>query len=251
MMMRIETFDYQRGHVTEWHEHDGGQFYWLTSGIMVVETEQAQWTVTPGSVGWFPAGLRHRAQVPGQLSGTSLYLHASTGAGLPLTPGIYGTDSFIQALLERLCAGPRPGFPADYSPSLLSLLAAEITNAVELPLQLLLPTDRRARNVADQLLAHSDSPLTQTQLAQRWGLSVRSLSRLFREQTGLSFCQWRQQAKVVTSLQWVLAGEPIAEVAARSGYANVSAFIEVFRERFGRTPGQLQLASAKSPLAGG
>nr|VUD30365.1 AraC family transcriptional regulator [Raoultella sp. NCTC 9187] len=158
---------------------------------------------------------------------------------------IYGTDSFIQALLERLCAGPRPGFPADYSPSLLSLLAAEITNAVELPLQLLLPTDRRARNVADQLLAHPDSPLTQTQLAQRWGLSVRSLSRLFREQTGLSFCQWRQQAKVVTSLQWVLAGEPIAEVAARSGYANVSAFIEVFRERFGRTPGQLQLASAK------
>ncbi|VDR29560.1 HTH-type transcriptional repressor of iron proteins A [Raoultella terrigena] len=84
--------------------------------------------------------------------------------------------------------------------------------------KLLLPTDRRARNVADQLLAHPDSPLTQAQLAQRWGLSVRSLSRLFREQTGLSFCQWRQQAKVVTSLQWVLAGEPIAEVAARSGY---------------------------------
>lgn len=245
MMMRIETFDYQRGHVTEWHEHNSGQIYWLKAGIMVVESGQAQWTVTPGSVGWFPASLRHRAQVPGKLSGTSLYLHLSTCTRLPQTPGIYGSDSFVQALLDRLCAGPRPGFPADYSSSLLSLLAAEIAHAAELPLQLLLPTDRRARNVADQLLAHPDNLQTQAQLAQRWGISVRSLSRLFREQTGLSFCQWRQQAKVVTSLQWVLAGEPIAEVAARSGYANVSAFIEVFRERFGHTPGQLQLGIAK------
>ncbi|MGE0971732.1 AraC family ligand binding domain-containing protein [Klebsiella sp. WOUb02] len=135
MMMRTETFDYQRGHVTEWHEHDEGQIYWLKTGIMVVETEQAQWTVTPGSVGWFPAGIRHRAQVPGQLGGTSLYLHLATCARLPPAPGIYGSDSFIQALLERLCAGPWPGFPADYASSLLSLLTAEIAHAAELPLQ--------------------------------------------------------------------------------------------------------------------
>lgn len=111
-----------------------------------------------------------------------------------------------------------------------------------MPLQLTLPVDRRARNVANQLLKNPACELDQTQLAQQWGLSVRSLSRLFTQQTGLSFSQWRQQAKVVTSLQWVLAGLPVSEVALRSGYSNVRAYIDVFRQRFGKTPGQLQNA---------
>jgi len=107
---------------------------------------------------------------------------------------------------------------------------------------LTLPVDRRAGNVANQLLKSPACELAQPQLAQQWGLSVRSLSRLFTQQTGLSFSQWRQQAKVVTSLQWVLAGLPVSEVALRSGYSNVSAYIDVFRQRFGKTPGQLQNA---------
>lgn len=208
---------------------------------MVVEMAKAQWTVTPGSLGWFPAGLRHQARFPGPFKGKSLYPDSAVCAAFPQAPGIYGADLFMQALLERICLSCQPDMAADYQRSLLTLLAAEIARAPQLPLQLRLPADRRARNIADYLLAHPETPMNQLQLAQHWGLSVRSLSRLFREQTGLSFSQWRQQAKVVVSLQWVLAGESIGEVAARSGYSNTSAYIDVFRARFGNTPGQMQM----------
>jgi AraC-like DNA-binding protein len=69
---------------------------------------------------------------------------------------------------------------------------------------------------------------------------VRTLSRIFINQTGLTFSQWRQQSKIVTSLKWIQEGIPISEVAERSGYGNVSAYIEVFRQRFGQTPGKFQ-----------
>lgn len=86
------------------------------------------------------------------------------------------------------------------------------------------------------IIAHPDSCLTRTELAEQQGLSERTLSRLFRQQTGLSFSQWRQQTKLVSSLEAVLAGNRIEGIAENFGYANTSAYIAAFRQHFGQTP---------------
>ncbi|OSN10245.1 transcriptional regulator [Lonsdalea iberica] len=238
--MQAKTFDYKQPHLTPWHEHESGQLYWLSDGVIVIETSRAQWTVTPGSVGWFPASLKHKAWVPATVSGRSLYLDPASSTALPSLPGIYGADSFILGLLERVFSEKNAPTSDNYRNNLLTLLGHEIARSDELPLHLTFPVDRRARNVANALLNNPGGAWDQAQLAKQWGLSVRSLSRLFRLQTGLSFSQWRQQAKIIVSLRWVLAGLSISDVAMMSGYSNVSAYIEAFRQRFGQTPGQLQ-----------
>ncbi len=149
--------------------------------------------------------------------------------------GIYSANHFVDGLLERACPDGLRKLSAEYLQSLLIVLGVEIASTSPLPLQL-----PRARNIADALLAQPDTLQDQAKLAQQWGVSVRTLSRLFREQTGLSFSQWRQQAKVVTSLYWVQAGLPVSEIATRSGYSNISAYIEAFKGCFGITPGQFQ-----------
>ncbi|WP_312949347.1 helix-turn-helix transcriptional regulator [Superficieibacter sp.] len=239
--METQQFKYHALHATPWHQHSSGQLCWLSQGIMVIETARAQWTVTPGSVGWFPPDLYHRAWVPGTATGHSLYLDPIVAGYFPDFAAVYAADHFIIALLMR-CQKSHLQNQQDYQDMLLKLLGYEIMHRSELPLELTLPTDRRARNIASELLKNPGSTLNQGQLAQQYGLSVRNLSRLFNQQTGLSFSQWRQQAKVVASLQWVLAGLPVSEVAFLSGYSNVSAFIEVFRQRFGKTPGQFRPA---------
>ena len=240
MLLTIRTIDHPRQHRTPWHVHESGQLYWVKQGIMIVETSQAQWAVTPGTLGWFPANLCHRAHFPVALQASGLYLGPSTSDLFPPVAGLYGADSFVQALLERLCRPIRPSMSDRYQKNLLTVLAEEVAFLPSLPLQLMLPLDRRARNVADHLLAYPDCALSQSQLAQQWGLSVRTLSRLFQEQTGLSFSRWRQQAKLVKSLSQVLAGVPVSQVAYGSGYNNVSAYIAAFRERFGMTPRQFR-----------
>ncbi|AOR59410.1 AraC family transcriptional regulator [Pectobacterium parmentieri] len=215
--MKIQQFEYGAQHSTPWHKHSSGQLYWLREGIIVIETVLAQWTVTPGSVGWFPPDLNHRAWVPGNVIGNNLYLDPVSSNHFPYHAGIYGADHFIIALLER-CNNSHIKHSEEYENLISNLLGYEIRQCSELPLELKLPTDRRARNVASELLKNPGCILDQSQLAQKWGLSVRNLSRLFNQQTGLSFSQWRQQAKVVASLQWVLLGLPVNEVASLSGY---------------------------------
>jgi AraC-like DNA-binding protein len=68
------------------------------------------------------------------------------------------------------------------------------------------------------------------------GLSPRTLSRLFRAETALSFAQWRQQARLTRCLEQLADGTPVAAVADGLGYASTSAFIAMFRRSFGDSP---------------
>ncbi|CDG22055.1 putative transcriptional regulator [Xenorhabdus poinarii G6] len=240
-MILIKKFDYFSQYTTPWHQHTAGQLYQIKRGVIAVETEKAQWSVTAGTLGWFPPGNRHRAVAIGAVEGISFYLDLDDCNLFPSSEGIYGADPFVLNLLDRTARRHDPDDSKEYKSSLMTLLGREIMRSPKLALNLPLPDDRRARNVADALLKNPECSWDQEQLALKWGLSSRHLSRLFRQQTGLSFSQWRQQAKIIASLPWVLAGQLISEIAERSGYRNVSAYIEAFKKRFGQTPGQFQI----------
>ena len=68
------------------------------------------------------------------------------------------------------------------------------------------------------------------------GASVRTLARLFRTETGMSFQQWRRQLRMTEALSLIAQGVPSAKVARAVGYASVPAFGAAFRETFGTTP---------------
>lgn len=215
--------------------------YWLESGVINVETGKAQWTVTPGSVGWTPKDCTHKVKFFTSVQVYVLNLEYSEAEGFPNEPRVSGMNTFLETLLQRTVECDRSSYPQSYIDHLVALLAYEVARLQELPLRLPLPLDRRARNIADELLKSPSSHLSQEQLASQWGVSVRTLSRIFSKQTGLTFSQWRQQSKIITSLALIQKGLSISEVAEQSGYTNVSAYIEAFRQRFGETPGKFQV----------
>ncbi|MFC3025369.1 helix-turn-helix domain-containing protein [Vibrio zhugei] len=90
------------------------------------------------------------------------------------------------------------------------------------------------------LLSEPEKIPTQQTLSHRFGISTRTLSRIFIKETGMTFNQWRQLAKLITSMQWLLDGMSIQNVAERSGYSNVSAYISAFKQWFAETPGQFK-----------
>ncbi|MBF9002495.1 helix-turn-helix transcriptional regulator [Vibrio sp. NFV-1] len=240
MIIDIESFKLTETYETPWHEHQWGQLYWLENGIINVETGKAQWSVTPGSVGWTPKDCNHKVKIFTAVQVHVLNLDYSSAQGFPAEPGVYCMNGFLDTLLQRAIECGNSSYPDSYISHLVALLAFEVARLQELPLGLPLPIDRRARNIADELLKSPSSHLSQEQLASHWGVSVRTLSRIFIKQTGLTFSQWRQQSKIITSLALIEKGLSINEVAAQSGYTNVSAYIEAFRQRFGETPGKFQ-----------
>ena len=73
-------------------------------------------------------------------------------------------------------------------------------------------------------------------IAQGVGASKRTLERIFRAETGVTFGQWRKQLRLLEALRQLAAGEPVTNVALRVGYESPSAFIAMFRNALGTTP---------------
>ena len=61
------------------------------------------------------------------------------------------------------------------------------------------------------------------------GASERTLARLFRDELGTTYQQWRQQAILAHALPMLARGVPVSHVAASSGYASDSAFTAMFK----------------------
>jgi AraC-like DNA-binding protein len=105
-----------------------------------------------------------------------------------------------------------------------------------IPLQLPVPRDPRAVRVAEWLRKNPDAPGLLKQVARRAGASVRTLERLFRAETGMTFGKWRQQLRLLHALRELAAGRPVTVVALEVGYDSPSAFIAMFRSALGTTP---------------
>ena len=67
-------------------------------------------------------------------------------------------------------------------------------------------------------------------------MSTRTLMRRFRQETGVTLGQWRQQARLLRGLEMLCRGGSVTEAALSVGYESTSAFIGNFRAAFGMTP---------------
>jgi AraC-like DNA-binding protein len=144
----------------------------------------------------------------------------------------------IAVLAEDRSLGP------DDRADLYRIALRRLTPAPALRHHLPAPADPRLRDVATILADDPADPRTLAELGHATGASERTLSRLFRRDTGMTFPQWRAQLRLQHSLL-VLAGDStVTEAAIASGYTNVSAFIAAFRDAFGVTPASYRQQAA-------
>lgn len=99
-----------------------------------------------------------------------------------------------------------------------------------------MPRDRRLVRLADQLLADPARDDTLEGWGAAVGASARTLARRFREETGMSFAEWRQRARLVLALARLAEGEAVGSVALGLGYRSASAFTAMFRRTIGHAP---------------
>jgi AraC-like DNA-binding protein len=101
--------------------------------------------------------------------------------------------------------------------------------------------DARLRRVTEALHADPSDNRDLAQHADAAGASARTLARLFRRETGMSFDQWRRQLRLAEAAARLAQGESPARAAAAVGYASGPAFGAAFRAAFGTTPGQVRV----------
>jgi len=223
---------------TEWHRHARGQFMYVESGLICIRTRAGMWALTPHRVGWMPPGAYHTVAIVEPTRGWSVLVAPEAAAGLPGQPSVLGANELMRALVHRAAGWSHRDALDEQQQRVMAVLMDEMrrANQPDEPLHLPMPADRRLLRIARALLARPHDVRGLAEWADWAGLSARSLSRLFRRETGCSFAQWRQQARLTRALQRLAEGEPVAVVADALGYASPSAFIAMFRRSFGHPP---------------
>jgi AraC-like DNA-binding protein len=228
--------DYAAGHETGLHRHPRAQLLFATAGVMRVTTEPALFTVPPGTGLWVPADTLHAVRMDGEVRMRALFLRADAAAAGPSATTVIAVSPLLRELILTVCGEPVVWDARGPIRLVAELALHEIGRAGTRPLSLPACRDPRLMRVAEALVADPADPRDLDAFAVVAGASVRTLARLFRAETGMSFQQWRRQLRMTEALARIAQGVPPSRVAASVGYASVPAFGAAFRETFGTTP---------------
>jgi AraC-like DNA-binding protein len=192
--------------------------------------------VPPQRAVWVPPRTDHESRMSGKVAMRTLYLRRDAAARLPRRCCVMNVSSLLRELVLAATEMPVVYDERGRDGRVMRLIMDELARASDLPLHLPLPGDRRLARICDAILKAPADTRSLEDWAGEVGASSRTLARHFRQETGMSFAAWRQQARLLESLRRLAAGEAVTKVALDCGYASPSAFGAMFRRALGVTP---------------
>jgi AraC-like DNA-binding protein len=149
---------------------------------------------------------------------------------------VINVSPLLQQLIVHLCEHGKLSRRLRIHAHLINVLIDQLEAVETVPLQLPTPRDPRAARVAAALQSDLGESRSVDWACKQAGASKRTIERLFRQETRLSLGKWRQQLRLLRSMQLLAAGEKITSAALEAGYSTPSAFIAMFRKALGTTP---------------
>ncbi|MCW1245891.1 helix-turn-helix transcriptional regulator [Pseudomonas sp. SAICEU22] len=221
-------------HDSGWHDHLRGQLLFTGQGCTRIILQQQLCLLPPSRAAWIPPGTLHRAVMQQSVEYRSIYLTAELCVDLPSRVCIIEVSPLLRAVLEPIAhAAFDSAWTQGRNAHLLGLCLAEIREAAHQPMLLPIPRDKRLTPLL-QTLDQLPPPLAL--LEQQIGASGRTIGRILRRETGMSYQQWRQQWRLMRAIELLATGRSLSYCAFELGFASDSAFIAFFKLMTGRTP---------------
>lgn len=232
------TYDFVHGHAIPEHFHTEDQLVYACRGVMTVNTREGVWVVPAQRAVWIPARIPHSIVMSGAVSMRTIYFRARLVRHLPRTCCVVNVPPILQELILHACTYPSLNRRAKVQAHLIAVIIDQLGTVRAVPLQLPSPSDPRAARVAAALQGNPSEQRSLQAICKQAGASKRTIERIFQSDTRLSLGKWRQQLRLMRSIQLLAAGEKIAYAALEAGYSTPSAFIAMFRKTLGTTPGR-------------
>lgn len=220
------------------HFHDEAQLTFAASGMIQVHIDKGRWLV-PSHLGvWIPAGFSHSVEV---LTDAELWMvHWEPSFATAWAPSLQLDRAFafrITPLMRSLLDASFASAPAaDKAELIVKLMLHELSETTHAPTFLPIPTSVLGQRIADIAFSDLRNQLHVNVIASRAATSVRTMSRIFLAETGLTFKVWRQRSRIVQAMDRLARGKAIAQVSSELGFASTASFSCAFRQVTTITP---------------
>ncbi|MFN3377571.1 MAG: AraC family transcriptional regulator [Burkholderiaceae bacterium] len=245
------------------HQHPWAQVAFSTTGVIRLTADRGTYIVPPTRALWIPPGVEHAVTTVEDAEVLTLYVHQPRGRCGPGGAAaqdaawrlcrVLEVSELLRALVREMPTTPDDGPPLSAAERarerhLCALICDELARAPAVRLGVDLPHDKRLRHLCEAVLADPTRHETLADWAQNTGASPRTVARLFRQELGCTFTQWRQQVLLARAVALAASGRPIGHIANELGYS-ASAFSAMVRRAVGQPPGRFLAPHAHSTAA--
>ncbi|TZF98457.1 helix-turn-helix transcriptional regulator (plasmid) [Chryseobacterium panacisoli] len=214
------------------HQHKKGQLLLVYGGIAYLQTREKEYYIPANHYIWIPQYYPHHLMYNAQdLQIINIYFPEDIGEEFYNDLGIYPVSKLLSEMLsfsEKWQGNFFPGnWEYDFLRTLKGLLPKE--NLQKFSIQLPTTDDQRLNMITADLRKRISEPLTLEDTAGKFGISVRSMTRLFQSKLHISFIQYIKMLRIIKAMELIKDTElTVTELAYEVGYSNISAFSNTF-----------------------
>lgn len=228
--------DLANNHLIDYHQHPRGQLIYAYTGAILVETALGSWVVPPQRAVWIPPETKHSMRACGDVQMRTVYVRPDHIPEGLKSCSVVSVPPLLRELIAAMVYIPLEYDEAGRDGLIAKLLLQEIRPLRVVGLHLPMPTDQRLNKICQRILLEPSDETTVDKLSSFVGASARTIIRLFPKQTGLTFSQWKQQARLLAALQMLATNQNVTDIALQLGYESPSAFSAMFKRAVGVTP---------------
>jgi AraC-like DNA-binding protein/mannose-6-phosphate isomerase-like protein (cupin superfamily) len=231
------AFDYSADDHIPPHDHSKAQLLYAIEGTMVLSTLEGKWVLLPTRALWVPAKTQHSIRMRGPVRMRTLFFDHTASSPAPGCAAI-SVSPLLRELIVGMLQEPRLYAPLSRGAQIAALRASELRVCHTLPLSLPWPRDARLRKTCAAMQRNPKLSGDMEYWAARSEVSSRTLARLFRSQTGMSFGEWKAQLLLLEAQVRLAQGHSSSRIATALGYSSHAAFSAMFRKATGCTPSE-------------
>lgn len=215
------------------HSHEKGQLVYVESGFQYITVDGNIYLLPQNHAAWIPPGSIHKTNTHSEKI-KLMIMFADVGPSSVFHHEI-NVFSVPPVLKEMIKYSERWSKNRSKDPDAMLFLKAlfnELPHFVEhsLKLHIRLPEDRRLAKPIEYLHNHYQKDLRIEDLSEISLLSLRSLERIFKKETGMTLNKYQQILRIIKSLELLSSGDlTISETAYEVGYKSVQAFTRSFQ----------------------
>ena len=218
------------------HTHPRGQLLWPEKGVLRLTSKNSVWVVPTTHAMWIPSNLPHQANNETDTHTRNLYVDPSFKIRQHESSIVMVTMSqLMQEVVIRL-TDDRYSLTPQQTKHLGLVAIDELETLLPFNNYIHSGRDPRLQRLISHIVQNPTQILSLPDLSSLAGASVRTIERLFKSETGMTFRQWRSRFRLMNSLAQLTQGNSSTSVAYELGYKSVSSFIAAFKAQFGCTP---------------
>lgn len=221
------------------HKHSRHQLIYSIKGSIQVLTDQGYWILPPMRAIWIDRETAHgfRSRYSAEIH--ILYIKPDTDFQLSKTSCVVLNITPLIKELVKKCITFEWYYPTNSAENRLSqVLLDQLKNMDQPPVNIPEPQNPKLKKIVQIFRDNPSNSMKLSDLANSVHASERTIERLFVQDTEMSFSEWRNRFRLVTSLEYLAENVTVSNIANLVGYDHSSSYITAFKKMFGCTPKQ-------------